>query len=447
MTAVTPEQCEPAPDRLLSVEEAARRIEALLKPVEGTERVFIRRALGRVLVQDLQSRINVPPYPNAAMDGYAVNSSDLPAEGRSELRLIGTAFAGRPFEGDLKPGECVRIMTGAVLPEGADTVIMQEHVQRSDGTVHIPTGYVRGQHVRHPGEDVAIGQNVLLAGRRIAPADLGLIASLGIVEVSVRRRPRVAFFSTGDELRGIGETLAAGQIYDSNRYSLHGMLTRLGVDLFDMGVVPDQPERIEAAFREGASIADVLITSGGVSVGEADFVKDALARLGKVEFWKIAMKPGKPLAYGTVGGALFFGLPGNPVSVMATFYQLVQPALRRLMGETDLQPLRLKATCVSALKKVAGRMEFQRGLLETDTAGGLVVHTTGLQDSHVLSSMSRANCFIVLPAQWGDVPAEAWSTCSLCAGRRAPWCDVGKGTRSASNGLEPFSHEKPGGPN
>jgi molybdopterin molybdotransferase len=259
--------------------------------------------------------------------------------------------------------------------------------------------------VRLPGEDIAAGATVLARGRQLTPADLGLLASLGIAEVRVVRRLRVAFFSTGDELCSLGEIPREGQIYDSNRYTLHGMLCRLGVEIIDMGVVRDRREDIAAAFRQGAAVADVLLTSGGVSVGDADFVKETLDALGKVNFWKIAMKPGKPLAFGLLDRTAFFGLPGNPVSSMATFYQIVQPALRRLTGHQDQAPLRLRVPCASPLKKSAGRVDFQRGILEYDGAGQLSVRSTGPQGSHVLSSMSRANCFIILPAEWGNVEA------------------------------------------
>ena len=388
---------------LLSVEQARARIMALITPLTTLERLHVRAALGRVLAEDIIASVNVPPYANSAMDGYAVRGADLSAASTT-LRVIGTALAGVPFEGRVEPGTCVRIMTGAVLPASADTVLMQEHVQRSGEDITVQGAHRIGENVRHSGEDIASGSVVLAGGRRLLPSDLGLIASLGVGEVSVYRRLRVAFFSTGDELRSIGEPLAAGQIYDSNRYTLYGMLTRLGAELIDMGVIPDRRERIESAFLEAAQAADVVITSGGVSVGEADYVKETLDRLGNVDFWKIAMKPGKPLAFGKVRQALFFGLPGNPVSVMATFYQFVLPALRQLMGEPMNAMMTIKVPCAQALKKQPGRTDFQRGLLVKNASGELVVDSTGLQGSHVLSSMSRANCFIVLPAECGDVP-------------------------------------------
>lgn len=408
---MTDAAARPRPDRgeydlnALSVEQARQRIREALPRVAGTEFVALRQALGRVLARDLTSPVDVPSQANSAMDGFAVRAADLPASGTHSLRIIGTAWAGQPFDGSLGAGECVRIMTGAIMPAGADTVLMQEHVQHEGESVRVGAGHVAGENVRHPGEDLARGQSVITAGQRLRPADLGLLASLGIAEVPVRRRLRVAFFSTGDELRSLGEPLESGQIYDSNRYTLYGMLSRLGVELLDLGVVRDDPDALRAAFVEAAAIADAVMTSGGVSVGDADFVKDLLAELGEVNFWKIAMKPGRPLAFGRVGNAAFFGLPGNPVSVMATFYQFVQPGLRHMLGETQTEPLSMTVRCGEALKKRPGRTDFQRGILERDAAGELTVRSTGLQGSHVLSSVSHANCFIVLPADSGDVEA------------------------------------------
>ncbi|HID50382.1 MAG TPA: molybdopterin molybdotransferase MoeA, partial [Chromatiales bacterium] len=351
------------------------------------------------------SPLDVPPHRNSAMDGYAVRAADLPQQDTATLTVIGTAFAGQPFAGEVGPGRCVRIMTGATVPAGADTVVMQEQVQRSGDTVTIGTGHGQGQNVRHPGEDIAAGDTVLQAGQRLGAAELGLLASLGIPRVTVRRPVKVAFFSTGDELRAVGEPLGEGQIYDSNRYTLYGMLKKPGVELVDLGVIPDDRGAIEAAFLAAAEQADAVITSGGVSVGEADYVKETLDRLGEVNFWKIAMKPGKPLAFGRINSALFFGLPGNPVSVMATFYLFVQPALRRLAGEDAAEPLEFRVPCAEPLKKRPGRTDFQRGILEQDADGNLTVRSVGMQASHILSGMSRANCFIILPRESGNVDA------------------------------------------
>jgi molybdopterin molybdotransferase len=388
----------------MSVPKARAFIRAFLTPVEGVERVALRAALGRVLAQDVVSPMMVPAHDNSAMDGYAVRSQDLSPDGEITLKVIGTSFAGVVFDGAVGAGQCIRIMTGAKIPDGADTVVIQEHVQAQGESVRIGTGHRKGQNLRRAGEDVEIGQTVLRPGTWLRPADLGLIASLGIAELAVYRRLRVAFFSTGDELRSIGSPLAEGQIYDSNRYTLYGMLTRLGCEVIDMGVVRDDPALLETAFKHAAAMADVVITSGGVSVGEADFTKDLLDRLGEVLFWKIAMKPGRPLAYGKIGGAQFFGLPGNPVSVMVTFYEFVRDALLVLMGRTNVEPLpTLQVPCVSALKKAPGRTEFQRGYLFQEENGGWKVRVTGDQGSGILRSMSEANCFIVLPESQGNV--------------------------------------------
>jgi molybdopterin molybdotransferase len=396
--------CEDDFDReALSCEKALNRILEDVAPVEGLERVHLKAALGRIMGQDVQAQIDVPPHTNSAMDGYALRAQDLPVEGEASLRVLGTAWAGHPFWGSLNLGECVRIFTGAPMPKGMDTVILQEQVRREGDTIRLAGGFAPGQNVRAAGEDIARGQTALCAGRRLTPADLGLLASVGVGEVTVRRRPRVAYFSTGDELRSLGESLSDGAIYDSNRYTLHGVLSRLGLEILDLGVVRDTPEAIRAALGQAAGIADAVISSGGVSVGEADHVTEALGVLGRVSFWKVAMKPGRPLVFGRVGGAVFFGLPGNPVSVMVTFYQFVQPALRRMMGESDIAPLTIKARCASKLKKRPGRVEFQRGRLVRDEHGDLLVYSTGSQGSGILRSMSQANCFIVLPLQAGPV--------------------------------------------
>ncbi len=400
-----PNDCDSTASQLLTVEQALERIGAEVDTIGGFEQLPLRSALGRILAEEILSPINVPPHANSAMDGYAVRAADLGGATTVVLQVIGTALAGHPYTGAVAPGQAVRIMTGAKMVDGADTVVMQEHVTREGETIRISSGHKQGQNVRHPGEDIALGQQVLARGKRVGPAELGLLASLGIAEVKVMRRLRVAFFSTGDELRSLGQPLEEGQIYDSNRYTLHGMLTRLGADLVDMGVVPDRRDAVAAAFTQAAAVADVLITSGGVSVGDADYVKETLDRLGRINFWKIAMKPGKPLAFGKLGNTVFFGLPGNPVSSMATFYQIVQPTLRRMTGEGEVKPLRLMLRCTTDLKKTPGRADFQRGKLERDSNGLLTVRSTGAQGSHVLSSMSQADCFIILPADWGNVPA------------------------------------------
>lgn len=399
----TSDCCGMQPHSLLSVDEAKKRIVDFITPIRQTEQVATREALNRILATDIQSTINVPPHDNSAMDGYALLSTDLPATGENTLAVVGSAFAGSPFEGTLQPGQCIRIMTGAVMPAGADTVIMQERVTREDDRITIGAGHKAGQDVRHIGEDMRIGQTVLRAGDYLYPADIGILASLGLTTVTVWRMPRVAFFSTGDELREPGEILGTGDIYDSNRYTLHGMLTRLGVEAIDMGVIRDERAAVKQAFLDAAAHADAIITSGGASVGEADYVKEVLDEIGEVNFWRVAMKPGKPLAAGRIKDKFFFGLPGNPVSAMATFYQFVQPALRHLRGEQDIASLTLQVRCSSKLKKSPGRLEYQRGILKKDSDGALIVDSTGLQGSHVLTSMSRANCFIILPAACAGV--------------------------------------------
>ena len=381
----------------LSADAALEQIKSGAIRIKGIEKIAIREALNRILAENIRSHINVPTGTNSAMDGYAVNSGDIPSSGSAELSVLGTAWAGKPFGGELSAGSCVRIMTGAIMPDGADTVIIQEDVQVTGAGIIIDGATRKGDNVRQAGEDIAAGDLILTRGRRLNPADIGLIASLGIAEVCVVRRLRVAFFSTGDELRSIGETLSDGAIYDSNRYTLYGMLERMGADIIDMGVIKDDRDDLEEAFSIAAANADVLITSGGVSVGEADYIKEILAKLGKVDFWKVAIKPGRPLAFGRVGNALFFGLPGNPVSVMVTFYEFVQPALRKMIGEDGAGILSLRARCDSRLKKRPGRVEYQRGILQKDRDGNLVVVKTGAQGSGILRSMSQANCFIILP--------------------------------------------------
>ena len=370
LAAVDPSCMDDFDPSSLLVEQALERIHALTAPVSGTERVAVRETLGRVLAEPALSPIDVPAHDNSAMDGYAVRSADAGGDAPAEFRVIGTSWAGRPFPGETGPGECVRIMTGAVMPPGTDAVVIQENTEVGpDSTIRFSEWPRAGDNVREAGEDIPRGATVLRAGQRVGPAELGVLASLGTVETSVRRRVRVAFFSTGDELRSLGEPLDAGCVYDSNRYTLLAMLRAVGAEVLDLGVVRDVRREVEEAFREASAAADAIITSGGVSVGEADFVKETLERTGKVDFWKIAMKPGRPLAFGKVGNALFFGLPGNPVSVMVTFYQFVQPALRRMMGEPAAPPVRFRVTCTSRLRKRPGREEFQRGVLGYDDAG------------------------------------------------------------------------------
>ena len=384
----------------LRVDKAREAILACLTPIAQAESVSIRDALGRVLAEDIVPRINVPAHDNSAMDGYAVRFSDL----ERPLKEIGSALAGKPFHGKLGAGECVRIMTGAVMPQGADTVVIQEVVRKEGDRIRVPPGQKKAQNVRYAGEDLKVGVAVLTPGVLLKPADIGLIASLGIGEVRVKRRLRVAFFATGDELASIGTPLKEGEIYDSNRYTVHGMLARLGVEAIDMGVVRDDPAQLEKAFRQASGKADVVITTGGVSVGEADFIKQMMAKLGEVLFWKIAMRPGRPMAFGRIGNAFLFGLPGNPVAVMVTFYQFVRDALLHLSGRSDAPFPLLQAVAAEAMRKVPGRTEYQRGVLFKDQEGWKV-RTTGQQGSGVLRSMSEANCFIVLEHERGSIKA------------------------------------------
>jgi molybdopterin molybdotransferase len=403
----------------MPVAKARELIRTFLKPVTAVERVPVRSALGRVLAEDIVSPLAVPGHDNSAMDGYAVRFADLRVDGETMLKRVGESFAGKPWHGAIGVGECVRIFTGGVMPQGADSVVMQERTSEAAGRVQIAPGALTkaGQNRRFAGEDLKAGQVVFRAGQRMHPAELGMIASLGVGEVGVYRRLRVAFFSTGDELKSVGSALAAGEIYDSNRYTLYGMLTRLGCDLIDMGVVADAPEKVEQAFVTAAQCADVVITSGGVSVGEADYVKQLLDKLGEVVFWKIAMKPGRPLAYGKIGTAHFFGLPGNPVAVMITFYQFVRDALLIMQGQSEIAPLpTFKVPLSAPIRKMPGRTEFQRGILMPDGKGGFTVRTTGDQGSGILSSMSRANCFIVLDSDTGNVAAGELVSVQLLEG-------------------------------
>ncbi|HQO15890.1 MAG TPA: molybdopterin molybdotransferase MoeA [Methylotenera sp.] len=386
----------------MSVNQARQFIQQFLSPVSATEILPIRESLGRVLSADIISPNNVPNYNNSAMDGFAFKYS----EGVKIIKIIGTAFAGKPFNGEIKAGECVKIMTGAILPAGADSVVMQEHVVIKGESITLLRDIKPGANVRMAGEDLSLGQVVLARGHLMRPADLGLVASLGIGEVSAYKKVKVAFFSTGDELIGIGKPLAEGQIYDSNRYTLFGMLSRLKVDILDLGAVPDDPKRLEATLLEAANEHNVVITSGGVSVGEADHMKALLAQHGQVLFWKINMKPGRPLAYGKIGNAHYFGLPGNPVATMVTFYQFVREAIITLMGATYQPPPLFRVECTEPIKKATGRTEFQRGILY-DVGGIWKVKPTGAQGSAILSSMSQANCFIVLDESTGNLDAGA----------------------------------------
>lgn len=395
-------------NRPLTTAEARRHLLDAVAPIPGRGFLPLREALGRILAADIIAPHDVPAHDNSAMDGYALRADSLAPAGDTRLTVVGTAFAGKAFSGLVGAGQAVRIMTGAVLPAGADTVVVQEVTREEAGQVIVPAGQKHGQNTRRAGEDLARGQVALAAGKILGPAELGLIGSLGIAEVSVRRRLKVAFFSTGDEIASIGQPLAPGQIYDSNRYTLYGLLHRLGAEIIDLGVVRDRPEDLEAALREAAAHADAVITSGGVSVGEADFVREVLARLGEVQFWKLQIKPGRPMAFGRIGQSWLFGLPGNPVAVMVSYTQFALDALLKLAGVHPLpvRPL-LRVPCSEAIRKQPGRREFLRGQV-APVAGGWQVRPFALQGSGVLRSMSEANCFIVLDEEAGNVaPGDA----------------------------------------
>jgi molybdopterin molybdotransferase len=402
-----PRDADPA---ALPVDEARRLICQRIAPVEATETLPLLAALDRALAADIISPINVPAYDNSAMDGYALRGADLPVDGTATFKVIGIAYAGHPCTQTPQQNECVRIMTGAAIPPGCDSVLPQELAAAIDGdNVTIAANVLRpGANLRRAGEDLKAGGIAIAAGKLLRPADLGLIASLGIASVSVRRKLRVAFFSTGDELRSLGDKLDTGCVYDSNRYTLFGMLTRLGCEAIDMGVVRDDPQALEAALREAAGKADAIITSGGVSEGAADYTRDIMALLGDVAFWKLAMRPGRPLAFGKVqteqGSAWLFGLPGNPVAVMVSFYMFARPALLRMMGaEAKLQTLQARAT--EAIRKRPGRTEYQRGIVSTGADGVAQVRLTGAQGSGILSSMTEANCIVVLHHAQANVDA------------------------------------------
>jgi molybdopterin molybdotransferase len=389
----------------LSAEAVGAFLAQLVGPVTATESVDIVEAPGRVLAADLVSPISVPPHDNSAMDGFAFDGAQLAGGAALQLEVAGTALAGKAWQGRVGPGQCVKIMTGAIMPAGLDTVAPQELTRTAaDGRIEIPAGLLRpGDNRRFAGEDLMQGQPALRAGERLGPAACGLVASLGIAQVTVRRRLRVAYFSTGDEILSLGEPAREGAVYDSNRYTVRGLLARLGCEVIDLGVVRDEPHLLERAFTQAAGQADAIITSGGVSVGEADFTKAMMKKLGDVAFWRIAMRPGRPMAVGRIGEAVLFGLPGNPVAVMVTFLAFVRPALLRMMGAAATEPVLLKAHSAQALRKKPGRTEYQRGTVTRAADGSLQVRTTGNQGSGVLSSMVQANGLIVLHHAQGNV--------------------------------------------
>lgn len=423
--------------KALNVDMVNRFLSQLVEPVTETEAVDIFQALGRVLAHDITSPLSVPPHDNSAMDGYAFDGAQLLASAPLVLQVVGTALAGQAWQGAVNAGECVKIMTGAIMPKGLDTVVPQEFVTEGiddfgKSCITLPAGLLRkGDNRRKRGEDLMEGQPALLKGELLTPAALGLVASLGIDKLTVLRKLRVAYFSTGNEILSLGDAPREGAVFDSNRYTVFGLLSRLGCEVLDLGVVADEPDALEAAFVSAAERSDAIITSGGVSVGEADYTKAMMKKLGDVAFWKIAMRPGRPMAVGQLfrnklaaspygsseahyaidstlsntGKAILFGLPGNPVAVMVTFLAFVRPALRQMMGANAAPLPLLKARSLEAIRKKPGRTEYQRGCVSTSTQGALWVNTTGNQGSGVLSSMVQANGLIVLHHDQGNVAA------------------------------------------
>ena len=397
--------CSKESSPMLSIEDALARIKNTIHPLKDSETVLLKNALGRILSEAVYAPINSPNETNSAMDGYAFSSAEITKGREFSLNLIGTSWAGRPFKGVLEAGQCLRIFTGAVVPSEADSIIMQEHVESDGQCIHFPIDTIGGQHIREVGEDMQQGSLLFASPKKLNAIDLGLLASAGVCEVSVSRPVKIAFFSTGDELTELGKPLFSGQIYDSNRYALHGLLNDINYIATDMGVIGDDKQLLEESFIEAAKNHDVIITTGGVSVGEADYVKEILSRCGEVNFWKIAIKPGKPLAFGKIGDCYFFGLPGNPVAVIVTFQYIVSPALKHLLCATETKTIKLAAICTSTLKKAPGRQEYQRGILTQDAAGNFFVASSGKQGSNIMKSLSEANCYIVLPVACEGIQA------------------------------------------
>lgn len=388
---------EPA---LLPLAEALARMLGQVKAISETETVSLGNSLDRILAESVRSSIAVPAQTNSAMDGYALRAVD--AQLNQPLRVIGKSLAGHPFNTEVTIGTCVRITTGAPVPAGADCVIMQENVDVKDDVVILRQIPALQENIRQRGEDIAEGDVILHQGTRIGPLEISLLASIGSAGINVFRRPRVAVLSTGDELVAPGETLLPGQIYDSNRYGIIAFLQRLGVDVFDVGLIRDQPAALRAALQRASEHADAVISSGGVSVGEADLVKDILGQQGDIHFWKVAIKPGKPFAFGRLGKSHFFGLPGNPVSAMVTLHQLVLPVLQQMSGAQVPSSATIQATAATRFNKRPGRVDFQRACL-THIDGKNIVRHNGPQGSGVMTSFSGANCYVVLERERGSV--------------------------------------------
>ncbi len=396
---------------LLPFECALENMLSQITPVTETLTLPITQALNAILAQDIASPLNVPNHDNSAMDGYAFAIASL-TQGNT-LTLVGRSMAGAPFQGECKVGECIRIMTGAKMPECCDSVEMQENVKVAADQISFLEEKQLGSHVRNAGEDIRWGQHVLNQGHKLSAVDIGVLASLGIKEVIVYRKLKVALIATGDELKLPGQVLNSGDIYESNSFVLRGMLDKLHIDVIDFGIIEDDFEAIKAAFVSADSQADAVISSGGVSVGDADYTKTVLDNLGEIGFWKIAMKPGKPFAFGKLPNSVFFGLPGNPVSALVTFHQLAIVALTKMQNAQALKRTNLQVQCVSDLRKSPGRMDFQRGVVSVNDQGENVVESTGSQGSGILSSLARANCFIVLAAEQGKVSAGEMVTVQL----------------------------------
>lgn len=391
---------------LLPFEQALENMLSVIKPINETEQVTLENALGRILAQEINSPVNVPPNDNSAMDGYAFLHQSLDL--KQPLKLVGRSMAGAPFLSECKLGECVRIMTGAKIPDDCDTVEMQENCHAEGDSITFLSARKLADNVRNKGEDIAVGQTVFLSGRELTAIDIGVLASLGVNEINVFRKLKVALISTGDELKKPGQLLNEGDIYESNSQFLIAMLTKLSAEILDYGIIEDVEDSIYTAFKNADETADVVISSGGVSVGDADYTKSVLENLGEIEFWKIAMKPGKPFAFGTLPNSYFFGLPGNPVSALVTAHQLALPALLKMQNVVYQKPLLLKAKTTRALKKSPGRMDFQRGVVTNAGNGELQVSSTGSQGSGILTSMAAANCYIVLAAEQGKVNQGEW---------------------------------------
>ncbi|WP_438863328.1 molybdopterin molybdotransferase MoeA [Neptunicella sp.] len=386
---------------LIPIELAMEKIWQTIQPLTDAEILPLAQSVGRVLAEDICSPIDVPGYDNSAMDGYALRIEDIGKH--HKLAQIGKSFAGKPFQGSVAEGQCVRIMTGARIPHGTDAVVMQENTLADNGLIQIQTRVKPGEAIRRRGEDICQGQSVLSKGHKVSPVDIGLLASIGVIHVPVFRFVKVAIFSTGDELYQPGEILPEGCIYDSNRPALQALLQQAGMQVIDLGVIEDSPDSIRNAFLQADQQADVVITSGGVSVGEADFTREILEELGDIAFWKLAIKPGKPLAFGRLPNSYFFGLPGNPVSSMVTFHQIALPSLQLLSGKIPTQRTRLKAKASESFRKRPGRTDFQRGIYVKDNQGNLSVSPLSNQSSGVLSSFYQANCYVVLENERGHV--------------------------------------------